>query len=133
MDERELADLLRELKEYRANTTVCTPTLILSKRSQTSVFFGWLIFIWFCVVSLFLLLVILKIFSTTLLPHDLKLCLVGVFAVLFFIVLVGLCLVDSLNSLDARLAKMLETMKKQEEHLYQQYMLTGKLLKEKSS
>ena len=126
----ELERIRRELRRYKMRTTICTPSFILSRRSPgVSIFLGWVIFILFVTIVIFMFMAIIKIFGAHEIPRIARTLLIGVIAMGIFLLMVSLFIVDALTSQEEKQTQMLETLKRIEEHAYNQYQLSGKLLR----
>ncbi len=124
-----LEDLRREMRRLKLRTTVCTPSFLLSRRSPgVSIIMGWAIFVMFITIVVFIFISMSKVVNSPDIPQTFKTVLIGLLSMGIFISMVSVFIVDTLTSLEEKHSQAVASLKKIEEHAYNQYQLQRKLI-----
>lgn len=110
-------------------TTICTPSFLLSRRSNAAMLMGAVLFLMFFTVSIFLV-VAMGYLVDAFVPKFVKVVGIGVLALALYGLMWSIYIVDSLSSVDEKLSREVEYLKRVEKSQYNMYVLVGKLSKE---
>ena len=120
-----MSDIEMEDSRIARRTTVCTPTLLLTRRGNLSVILGWMVFIIFIVIGCFLFVGMWALMRAPI-PKYFVTIGVGIISVCWFFSLLGMVILDILSSIDEKVSRQLEYLKRVEGHVYNLYLLSGK-------
>lgn len=107
-------------------TTICTPSFLLSRKNNASILMGAVLFLMFFTVSIFLV-VAMGYVMDAFVPKFVKVVGIGILALSLYGLMWSIYIVDSLSSLDEKMSRQVEYLKRMEKSQYNTYVLAGKL------
>jgi hypothetical protein len=123
-----MKDYSLDPERVERRTTICTPSFLLSRRNNASMLMGAVLFLLFFTVSIFLV-VAMGYLVDAFVPKFVKVVGIGILALALYGLMWSIYIVDSLSSLDEKMSRQVEYLKRLEKHNYNLYIMAGKLSK----